>query len=147
VLALMVFGATGSAHGGARVGQPADLEAPLASIRSAVLASDARGLLRCFEGGRPIFIRLPPLERGGFLGPGPLDAFLRRLMAERATVAFEVPDVPAVTGGAGQAFVKAVWTYRTSASGTLQVDHVHLVLSRASERARWLIVELKASSR
>jgi hypothetical protein len=147
VLVLMAFGAMAWAGAGARAGQPANLEAPLASIRSAVLASDARGLLRCFEGGRPIFIRLPPLERGGFLGPGPLDAFLRRLLAERATVAFEVADVPAVPRDAGQAFVKAVWTYRTSASSTLQVDHVHLVLSRASERARWLIVELKASSR
>jgi hypothetical protein len=140
---------SGSAHAlaGLRAAQSSALAAPIETIRSAVLAGDARGLLGCFEGGRPIFIRLPPLERGGFLGPGPLDAFLRRLLAERATVTFDVPDVPDVPTGASQAFVKAVWTYRTGASSTLQVDHVHLVLSRASERARWLIVELKATSR
>jgi hypothetical protein len=130
-----------------RAAQPAALDGPIDSIRSAVLASDARGLLRCFEGGRPIFVRIPPLERGAFLGPGPLDAFVRRLLAERATVAFDVADLPDVPLDATQAFVKAVWTYRTSASSTLQIDHVHLVLSRAPERARWLIVELKASSR
>lgn len=127
-------------------GAPA-LDGPLASIRTAVLASDARGFLRCFEGGRPIFIRIPPLERGAFLGPGQLDAFLRRLLADRATVAFDVADVPNVPPDAAQAYVKAVWTYRTSASSTLQIDHVHLVLSRVPERAHWLIVELKATSR
>ena len=135
--------------GAARPGyaQPARLDAPVGAIRSAVLASDVRGFLRCFEGGRPIFIRVPPLERGAFLGPGQLESFVRRLLAERDTVAFEVADVPEPRADAGQAFVKAVWTYRTSASSTLQVDHVHLVLSHEPERARWLIVELKAASR
>jgi hypothetical protein len=148
LFAFLVFGAEPLAA--ARLGramQPAGLDGPIGDIRSAVLSSDVRGLLRCFEGGRPIFVRIPPLERGAFLGPGPLDAFLRRLLADRATVSFDVPDVPDVPADASQAFVKAVWTYRSSASSTLQIDHVHLVLSRAPERARWLIVELKATSR
>jgi hypothetical protein len=127
--------------------QRSTLAAPLQTIRSAILAGDAPGLLRCFEDTQPVFVRMSPLDRGAFLGPGPLDAFLRRLLAERVSVSFEVPDVAEPSGESSRAFVKSVWSYRTSASSTLQVDHVHLVLSRAPEHARWLIVEMKTSGR
>ena len=86
------------------------LAAPLRTIRTAVLAGDARGFLQCFELDQPTFVSVSPLERGGFLGPGPLDAFLRRLLADRVSVSFDVLDVPDVPGDASRAFVKAVWT-------------------------------------
>jgi hypothetical protein len=128
-------------------GQASTLAAPLQAIRTAILASDAPQLRRCFETSQPVFVQVAPLDRGAFLGPGPLDVFLRRLLADRESVSFEVPAVAEPSSESSRAFVKSVWTYRTSASSTLQVDHVHLVLSRAPEHARWLIVEMKTSSR
>jgi hypothetical protein len=123
------------------------LAAPVDAIRAAVLARDAPSLLRCFDRGQPVFVQMSPLDRGAFLGPGPLDAFITRLIDERTSRSFDVPNLPDVPADASRVFVTAVWTYRTSASSTLQVDHVHLVLSHAAGRARWLIVEIKASSR
>jgi hypothetical protein len=126
---------------------PSVLAAPVDAIRSAVLARDAPGLLRCFDRRQPVFVLVSPLNRGAFLGPGPLDALITRLIDERISLSFEAPNLPDVPADASRVFVTAVWTYRTSASSTLQVDHVHLVLSHTAERARWLIVEIKASNR
>ena len=117
------------------------------AIRAAILARDVNGLLRRFESNQPVFVQLSPLDRGGFLGPGPLDALVRRLLADRVPVSFDVPDVPEVPRDGTRAFVTAVWTYRSNASSTLHSDHLHLVLSHAPEHAEWLIVEMKTSTR
>jgi hypothetical protein len=152
-VAVTLLSSTSTAgHGtaGARVraeGQASGLTGPLRAIRSAILANDADRLVRCFEPNQPIFVHMTPFDRGGFLGPGPLDSFVRRLLAERVSVSFDVADVPDVPADSSRVFVKAEWTYRPSGSSTLQVDHLHLVLSHAPEHAEWLIVEMKASTR
>jgi hypothetical protein len=125
---------------------PAALEGRLRSIRRAFLANSPEQILPCFVRDGPVFVRIAPLDRGAFLGPGPLDAFVRRLFAERVSVDFALRDAP-ISADGPRAFVTAAWTYRSSASSTLHVDHLHLVLSHAPEHAEWLIVEIKTSSR
>jgi hypothetical protein len=127
-------------------GAPAALAGRLRSIRTAFLANSPDQILPCFVRDRPVFVRVSPLDRGVFLGPGPLDAFVRRLFADRVSVDFAVREAPPVSADATRAFVTAAWTYRSSASSTLHVDHLHLVLSHA-EHAEWLIVEMKTSTR
>jgi len=149
LLTFVLIAPTGS-HG-TSPGHGTAASSPLAGsvreIRAAVLSHDAGRLVRCFEAGQPVFVQVSPLGRGAFLGPGPLDALVRRLLAERVSLSFEVPDVPDAPPAGGRAFVTAVWTYRSSGSGTLHVDHLQLVLSHALEHAEWLIVEMKTSSR
>jgi hypothetical protein len=47
----------------------------------------------------------------------------------------------------GSTFVKVKWTHRPPASGTLQVDYLHLALRFAQDDAEWRIVEIKTSLR
>jgi hypothetical protein len=119
----------------------------LASIRSAFLANDVNRLAGHFPSRQPVLVRMPPLEGGGVLGPGPMRAFLSRLMAGRTTVQFDVPPVD--PGGAGdiRLHVKVRWSYRESGSATLQVESLHLSLRYAPEDAEWLIVEMTTASR
>jgi hypothetical protein len=126
---------------------PPALSGRLRSIRTAFLANSPEQALQCFVRDRSVYVQMLPLVRGGFLGPGSLDAFVRRMFSERVSVAFTVGDGPPVAAEASRAFVTAAWTYRSTASSTLHVDHLHLVLSHAPEHAEWLIVEMKTSSR
>jgi hypothetical protein len=127
----------------------ATLPSTLTAIQAAFLANDATLLARLFPRRGPVFVSVPPIEAGTFLAPGPLKAFLDRLVRERVSVAFELPvQVPEVTDGqSASTFVKVKWTHRPAASATLQVDYLHLALRYAAEDAEWQIVEIKTSQR
>ncbi|HEY8551382.1 MAG TPA: hypothetical protein VIL35_15605 [Vicinamibacterales bacterium] len=125
----------------------AALAPSLDAIRSAFLANDAGRLLRCFPDRHPVLVYLPPLERGRFLGPGPLRALLGRVVSERRTVALELIDGVPDPRGDPQVRVKARWSYRTADSDTLHIDVLHLALRFAPEDREWLIVELKTATR
>ncbi len=126
---------------------PARLAASLRSVQAAFLANDAGRLAACFPGHQPVFVQVPPLERGGFLRPGPLQAFLGRLTGERTTVAFDLAAPPRPERGDERVHVRAHWTYRTGASATLHADILHLVLRYAPEVDEWLIVDVKTATR
>lgn len=126
----------------------ATLPEALDAIQSAFLSNDAVRLSRLFGRRGPVFVSIPPLESGTFLSPGPLKAFLDRLVRERVSVSFELPArVPEVGGDRASTFVKVKWTHRPPASATLQVDYLHLALRYATEDAEWQIVEIKTSPR
>jgi len=117
------------------------------SIRSAFLANDAAQLARLFPTRKSVLVQMAPLERGGVLGPGPLKAFLSRLVAGRSTVAFEVPATEHGAARDVRTHVKVRWTYRETGSATLQVESLYLALRYAPEDAEWQIVEMKTASR
>jgi hypothetical protein len=125
------------------------LPSALTAIQAAFLSNDASRLARWFPRRGQVFVSVPPLETGTFLAPGPLKAFLDRLVRERVCVSLELPAVlPDVEERpAGSAFVKVKWTHRPPASDTLQVDYLHLALRYAADDGEWRIVEIKTSLR
>jgi hypothetical protein len=127
----------------------AALPSALTGIQAAFLSNDASRLARWFPRRGPVYVSVPPLESGTFLAPGPLKAFLDRLVSERVCVALELPAVlPYVEERqTGSTFVKVKWTHRPPASGTLQVDYLHLALRYAQDDGEWRIVEIKTSLR
>jgi hypothetical protein len=127
----------------------AALPSALTGIQAAFLSNDASRLARWFPRRGPVYVSVPPLESGTFLAPGPLKAFLDRLVSERVCVALELPTVlPYVEERqTGSTFVKVKWTHRPPASGTLQVDYLHLALRYAQDDGAWRIVEIKTSLR
>jgi hypothetical protein len=127
----------------------ASLPTALLTIQSAFLSNDAARLVRLFPRRGPVFVSLPSLQVGGFLAPGPLKAFLDRLVRERVSVAFDLPAaVPDLRESqTASTFVKVKWTHRPAGSSTLHVDYLHLVLQYAIEDAEWQIVEITTSLR
>jgi hypothetical protein len=125
---------------------PGRLAANLASIKEGFVQNDSAALARRFANPGPVFVRIPPLEHGGFLGPGSLKAFLSRLVRDRRTVAFEMASVPSDSSSAGPVYAKATWTFRSAGSATLQVESLYFALRYAPEIAEWQIVELKTAS-
>jgi hypothetical protein len=127
----------------------ATLPSALTGIQSAFLSNDATQLARWFPRRGPVYVSVPPLESGTFLAPGPLKAFLDRLVRERVCVSLDLPAVlPTVEERqTGSTFVKVKWTHRPPASGTLQVDYLHLALRYAQDDGEWRIVEIKTSIR
>jgi hypothetical protein len=138
----------GAAHAG--TAQPAPEATPLiarlAALETGFRDNRADVVLRSFARDRQVVVQTArgrPLVR---LGPGPLEALVKQWFATRRTIRFEVGDVP-LAPGQSRVFVTATWTYRDSASSTLQVDQLYLVLFRAAEHPEWLIVEMKTSHR
>jgi hypothetical protein len=127
----------------------ATLPSALTGIQAAFLSNDASRLARWFPRRGPVYVSVPPLETGTFLAPGPLKAFLDRLVRERLCVSLDLPDVlPNVDERqSGSTFVKVKWTHRPPASGTLQVDYLYLALRYAQDDGEWRIVEIKTSPR
>jgi hypothetical protein len=137
-----------AAADGTAVDRPSTLPGALKGVQAAFLSNDATRLARVFTRRGPVYVRVPPLEAGGFLAPGPMRAFLQRLVRDRATLAFELPSQPArADEGTSSAFVRVKWTHRPAASDTLQVDYLHLALRYAAEDAEWQIVEIRTSVR
>ena len=128
---------------------PDTLPTALGAIQAAFLSNDASRLARWFPRRGPVFVSVPPLESGTLLGPGPLKAFLDRLVRERVSVSLELPTVlpDAEERQAASTFVKVKWTHRPPASATLQVDYLHLALRYAVDDDEWRIVEIKTSLR
>jgi hypothetical protein len=139
----------GTATSTAAASPAATLPSALSAIQAAFLSNDASRLARCFPRRGPVYVSVPPLESGTFLAPGPLKAFLDRLVRERVSVSLDLPSVmPEVDERqTGSTFVKVKWTHRPPASGTLQVDYLHLALRFAQDDAEWRIVEIKTSLR
>jgi hypothetical protein len=139
----------GTATSTAAASPAATLPSALSAIQAAFLSNDASRLARCFPRRGPVYVSVPPLESGTFLAPGPLKAFLDRLVRERVSVSLDLPSVmPDVDERqTGSTFVKVKWTHRPPASGTLQVDYLHLALRFAQDDAEWRIVEIKTSLR
>lgn len=127
----------------------ATLPSALTGIQAAFLSNDASRLQQWFPRRGPVYVSVPPLETGTFLAPGPLKAFLDRLVRERVCVSLDLPAVlPYVEERqTGSTFVKVKWTHRPPASGTLQVDYLHLALRYAQDDGEWRIVEIKTSLR
>jgi len=127
----------------------ASLPSALTGIQAAFLSNDASRLARWFPRRGPVYVSVPPLETGTFLAPGPLKAFLDRLVRERVCVALDLPAVlPDVEERqTGSTFIKVKWTHRPPASGTLQVDYLYLALRYAQDDGEWRIVEIKTSLR
>jgi hypothetical protein len=147
---LIAPGALGEAAAFAHTQQvAASLPAALTAIQGAFLSNDPSRLARLFPRRGPVYVSVPPLETGRFLAPGPLKAFLDRLVRERVSLAFELPPhLPDVAARqALTTFVKVKWTHRSPASATLEVDYLHLALRYAAEDAEWQIAELKTSLR
>jgi hypothetical protein len=144
---------TGTAHVGVDtfMATPvaATLPSALTGIQAAFLSNDASRLAAWFPRRGPVYVSVPPLETGTFLAPGPLKAFLDRLVRERVCVSLELPAVlPDVEERqTGSTFVKVKWTHRPPASSTLQVDYLHLALRYAQDDGEWRIVEIKTSLR
>jgi hypothetical protein len=138
-----------AAHIAAHTPGAANLPSALTGIQAAFLSNDASQLARWFPRRGPVYVSVPPLETGTFLAPGPLKAFLDRLVRERVCVSLDLPAVlPYVEERqTGSTFVKVKWTHRPPASGTLQVDYLHLALRYAQDDGEWRIVEIKTSLR
>jgi hypothetical protein len=134
---------------GALPSEARGLPSALTQIQQAFLSNDPSRLVRLFPRRGPVFVSMPPWQPGTFLSPGPLKAFLDRLVHERMSVRFELPaSLPeAVDGQTASTFVKVKWTHRPAASATLIVDYLHLALQYAAEDAEWQIVEIKSSLR
>ena len=150
----------------ARAGQRSDLEGTLDSIRRAFLADDAAVIQRQFSTGRPIYHLHPTVRKGRFLGPGPLQSLLDRLVADTETVTFEFTSTgePAMSPrrdrnwrrvryGTGRTakirrsapcYVKARWTYVEATSKVRRTLDLYLAIQRQSDGGDWRIVELKA---
>jgi hypothetical protein len=140
------------------------LEQRLESIRAAFLADDAARLGRQFRTDRPVYVSVTEFERGRFLGPGPLQALLDRIVAETEPVGFEfspaAPSRPAalsrMSAGLESAdrrsvrlqhtYQKARWTYIETASNQRRVVDLYLALQRQPEDGEWRIVEIKGFS-
>jgi len=141
--------AAASGAGAARGDLPSTLPTALTGIQAAFLSNDVARLGRVFSRRGPVYVCVPPIEEGGFLAPGPLKAFLDRLVRDRVSTGFELP-VRAPSAGdenGTSAFIKVKWTHRPAASATLQVDYLHLALRYAAEDSEWQIVEIRTSMR
>ncbi len=140
---------TASGPEAAAAENPTTLPGALTGIRAAFLSNDPDRLARVFPRRGPVYVCVPPLESGGFLPPGPLKAFLDRLVRDRVSTGFELPvQTPSPADEhTASAFVKVKWTHRPAASDTLQVDYLHLALRYAAEDAEWQIVEIRTSLR
>jgi hypothetical protein len=129
------------------------LPTALSGVREAFLSNDATRLARLFSRRAPVVISVPPIA-DGCLAPGPMRAFLDRLVRDRVSMAFELPThLPPSGPGAGSsdepafAFIRVRWTHRPAASATLQVEYLHLALRYAAEDSEWQIVEMRTSMR
>jgi hypothetical protein len=125
----------------------------LKGVQAAFLSNDATRLSRLFSRRGPVIVSVPPIA-DGCLAPGPLRAFLDRLVRDRVSLAFELPShLPpsGVVDGASDtpaaAFIRVRWTHRPAASATLQVEYLHLALRYAAEDAEWQIVEMRTAMR
>jgi hypothetical protein len=122
----------------------------LAGVRTAFLSNDAARMARVFSRRAPTVISVPPIA-DGCLAPGPLRAFLDRLVRDRVSLAFELPGrVPSGSGAGDEpasVFIRVKWTHRPAASATLQVEYLHLSLRYAAEDSEWQIVEMRTSMR
>jgi hypothetical protein len=147
--AILILGVAGSSPSRAGQSPPSDLRTALTSVRAAFLENDARQLCRRFPARTPVYVEMRPFVPGSFLGPGPLEALLARLVRERTSIEFDLPaDLPNPPARSpGSVWVKARWTYRPAASDTLHVDYLHLALRFIPEDAAWQIVVMKTSSR
>lgn len=123
----------------------------LSGVRAAFLSNDAGRLARVFSRRAPVMVSVPPIA-DGCLAPGPMRAFLDRLVRERVSLGFELPS-HTPPGGDGSAdepasvFIRVRWTHRPAASATLQVEYLHLALRYAAEDSQWQIVEMSTSRR
>lgn len=126
------------------------LPTALDGVRSAFLSNDATRMARMFSRRAPVVISVPPIA-DGCLAPGPLRAFLDRLVRDRVSLGFELPGgrPPGQNPGDGAAsvFIRVKWTHRPAASATLQVEYLHLALRYAAEDSEWQIVEMRTSMR
>ena len=130
--------------------QPATLPSALTGIQAAFLSNDASRLARWFPRRGPVFVSVPPLEPGRSSRPGPLKAFLDRAGPRaRLRRRWNCPRCcrTSRSGRPHSTFVKVKWTHRPPASGTLQVDYLHLALRYAPDDGEWRIVEIKTSLR
>jgi hypothetical protein len=123
----------------------------LNGVRSAFLSNDATRMARVFPRRAPVVVSVPPIA-DGFLAPGPMRAFLDRLVRDRVSLAFELPGrVPPGSSEANEetasVFIRVKWTHRPAASATLQVEYLHLALRYAAEDSEWQIVEMRTSMR
>jgi hypothetical protein len=122
----------------------------LDGVRSAFLSNDATRMARVFSRRAPVVIAVPPIA-DGCLAPGPLRAFLDRLVRDRVSLGFELPGgrpTGANSGdGPASVFIRVKWTHRPAASATLQVEYLHLALRYAAEDSEWQIVEMRTSMR
>jgi hypothetical protein len=124
----------------------------LAGVRTAFLSNDATRMARVFSRRAPVVIAVPPIA-DGCLAPGPLRAFLDRLVRDRVSLGFELPGRPpgAIAGdGPASVFIRVKWSHRPAASATLQVvqvEYLHLALRYAAEDSEWQIVEMRTSMR
>lgn len=124
------------------------LPGALADLRTAFLSNNVGRMARLFSRRAPVYVSMPPLA-DGCLAPGPLRAFLDRLVRDRVSTGFELPATPPPASGeeAASAFLKVKWTHRPAASDTLQVEYLHLALRYAAEDSEWQIVEIRTSMR
>jgi hypothetical protein len=140
----------------AGVGAPADDDAAawsalppaLRGVQAAFLSNDAARMARVFSRRAPVVVSVPPIA-DGCLAPGPLRAFLDRLVSDRVSTGFELPTHLSPESGEepASAFIKVKWTHRPAASDTLQVEYLHLALRYAAEDSEWQIVEMRTSIR
>jgi hypothetical protein len=148
--AVLLAAAPGSARGddGADGAAWAALPEALTGVQAAFLSNNPGRIARLFSRRAPVLVSLPPLAEG-WLAPGPMRAFLDRLVRDRMSTGFELPArLPSRSEEeAASAFVKVRWTHRAAASDTLQVEYLHLALRYAAEDSEWQIVEMRTSMR
>jgi hypothetical protein len=124
----------------------------LAGVRTAFLSNDAARMARVFSRRAPTVVSVPPIA-DGCLAPGPLRAFLDRLVRDRVSLGFELPGgrppgaTPEPASEPASVFIRVKWTHRPAASATLQVEYLHLALRYAAEDSEWQIVEMRTSMR
>jgi hypothetical protein len=134
----------GDGDGAAWVALPGALN----GMQAAFLSNNAARIARLFCRRAPVLVSLPPLAEG-WLAPGPMRAFLDRLVRDRISTGFELPArFPSRSEEeAASAFVRVKWTHRAAASDTLQVEYLHLALRYTAEDSEWQIVEMRTSMR
>jgi hypothetical protein len=144
VLGIVAFGVMPAAARDEAVTLPA----ALTGVQAAFLSNNAGRMARLFSRHAPVVVSIPPLAEGS-LAPGPMRAFLDRLVRDRISTGFELPaHLPSPSEEeAASAFVKVKWTHRPAASDTLQVEYLHLALRYAAEDSEWQIVEMRTSMR
>jgi hypothetical protein len=124
------------------------LPGALTGVRAAFLSNDPTRMARLFSHRAPVFVSVPPIA-DGCLAPGPLRAFLDRLVRDRVSIGFDLPShvPPGLAEEPASAFIRVKWTHRPAASATLQVEYLHLALRYAAEDSEWQIVEMRTSMR
>ena len=126
----------------------ATLPDALNGVRAAFLSNDAARMARVFSRRVPVVVSVPPIA-DGCLAPGPMRAFLDRLVRDRVSLGFELPGrvPPGANEELASVFLRVKWTHRPAASDTLQVEYLHLALRYAAEDSEWQIVEIRTSMR